>query len=68
MTVEDKCPDYVGVACINGSCPKALYEDYPEYYDIIPTCETCWFYNGCSDCAFASVDGKCNIDNMLYSS
>jgi hypothetical protein len=45
-----------------------FYEDHPKYYDIIPTCEACWFYKGCSDCVFASDDGKCNIDNMLYSS
>ena len=55
----------MGVTCIDGSCPKALYEVHPEYYDLMPTCETCGFYKGCSDCAFSSVDGKCNIDNIL---
>lgn len=63
-----KCPDYVGVTCIDGSCPKALYEVNPQYYDLMPTCENCGFYKGCSDCAFASADRKCNIDNMLFSS
>lgn len=46
-----KCPDYVGVTCIDGSCPKALYEAHLEYYDLMPTCENCGFYKGCSDCA-----------------
>ena len=25
------CPSYIGVACIDGSCPKANKEEYEEY-------------------------------------
>ena len=62
----NKCPDYVGVTCINGSCPLALYEVNPDYFDIKPSCKDCGFYKGCKDCAFADVDGKCAIDKKLH--
>lgn len=25
------CPNYVGILCVNGSCPKANIEMYEEY-------------------------------------
>lgn len=65
MSKESLCPNYVGVTCVNGSCPIALYSDFPEYFDSKPNCKECAFYKGCSDCTFASVNGKCDIDGVL---
>lgn len=65
MSKESNCPDYVGVTCVNGYCPIALYEDFPEYYEQQPSCKECAFYKGCIDCAFASDAGECNIDKIL---
>ena len=56
-----RCPDYVGVACINGSCPLAVYEDNPDYFDSKPRCKDCGYYKGCSDCVFYANDGTCAI-------
>lgn len=61
---EVRCPDYVGVTCINGSCPMALYEVNPDYPK--SSCKDCGFYKGCKVCAFAGVDGKCTIDKRLF--
>lgn len=65
MSKESLCPNYVGVTCVDGSCPIALYADFPEYFDFKPNCKECGFRKGCSDCAFASVDGKCDIGGIL---
>jgi len=52
------CPDYCGLHCVNGSCPKALYNDeYQLYVDIYgttkkPSCKNCGYYFGCEDCYF----------------
>jgi len=47
------CKGYVGLACVNGMCPIALANDYPEMgMDVISSCEECSYYNGCLDCAF----------------
>lgn len=60
------CPDYCGVACVNGSCPNAvyndlLYSDYgPDPADVGLTgdlkCKDCGYYKGCEDCYFAGRD------------
>ena len=48
-----KCKNYVGIACINGSCPIANKEEYEERdYEIIKNCNECIFYKGCEDCYF----------------
>lgn len=45
------CPNYIGVACVNGSCPISLQDEYQERgCDIIRECEDCSFFNGCDDC------------------
>lgn len=53
-----RCPDYVGVACVDGSCPLAIYEDNPDYFDSKPRCKDCGDYKGCSDCALYANDGN----------
>lgn len=46
------CKDYVGVACVDGSCPKANAEEYAERgMDVIRNCIDCCYYKGCEDCA-----------------
>lgn len=52
-----QCKNYVGVACINGSCPMALAEEYAECcMPIIKKCEKCLFYKGCEDCALSGTE------------
>lgn len=60
-----RCINYVGVTCVDGNCPVAVYADYPEYFDSAPNCKECGFYKGCTDCRFASDDGNCRIDEIL---
>ncbi len=47
------CSGYCGIACVNGTCPKALAEEYEERgMDMVKDCSECSFYRGCEDCAF----------------
>lgn len=51
------CKDYVGLACINGTCPKANSEEYEERcIPVIRNCGECYFYMGCEDCALADTE------------
>lgn len=47
------CKNYLGVSCIDGSCPNAIAEELP--YEKIK-CEDCWRYKGCADCAMPDMD------------
>ncbi len=50
---ERYCTRYVGVTCIDGSCPIALRDEYIERgYDIIKSCKECPYYKGCEDSYF----------------
>ena len=52
-----RCPDYVGVSCIDGSCPIANREKYEEYgIPVINDCEDCHRYKGCKDCGLADTE------------
>lgn len=52
-----RCRDYVGVACVDGSCPKANAEEYEEgCMDVISRCEDCFYYKGCEDCALSGTE------------
>ena len=49
--MKDKfCPDYCGLACVDGTCPQIENTRY--------RCEDCWLYKGCGDCYFADKCGK----------
>ena len=51
--MDNYCKDYCGVACVDGSCPMALDDEYAERgYDLIKNCSECFYYNGCEDCYF----------------
>lgn len=49
------CPEYCGVACVNGSCPNALHEICPDIYKEV-SCENCFEYKGCKDCTAYGCD------------
>lgn len=41
---------YVGVSCVDGTCPKARAGDWSN--ESVPvSCDECWLYKGCEDCA-----------------
>lgn len=51
------CKGYVGVACVDGSCPKANAEEYAERcINVIKDCKNCFYYRGCEDCAFLGME------------
>lgn len=62
MGEKNRCPNYCGIVCVNGSCPNALANDYTEYGYEHCTCEDCGHYKGCEDCCFLDNDGNCVID------
>ena len=52
-----RCKDYVGVACVNGTCPQARREEYEERGMFVPQkCDDCWMYRGCEDCALYGTE------------
>ena len=53
----ERCPDYVGVACVDGSCPMIDRDDQWGYVrPILKSCEECYLYRGCVDCIFELYD------------
>lgn len=58
-----KCGSYCGPACIDGSCPNALREENPEYYEMCYgslkkiQCRQCAYNHGCEDCCIAFYEG-----------
>lgn len=59
METKTRCPSYCGITCVDGSCPNALANEYPEYGYEHCTCEECGYYKGCSDCCFAGNSEYC---------
>lgn len=52
-----RCKNYIGVACIDGSCPKANKDEYEERcMDVINNCDDCPYYEGCKDCAYPEIN------------
>lgn len=55
-----RCGNYVGLACVDGSCPIANADAYASRcMDMIIRCEECFYYKGCEDCA---LDGTAYCD------
>lgn len=50
--MEKRCVNYVGICCVNGSCPQAQ----EEYYGPKTDCWNCFKYKGCQDCALAGTE------------
>lgn len=60
------CPNYVGVTCIDGSCPRANIEKYIEYDIPYPkNCKECGYYYGCEDCYFYDNEEFPCSDEMI---
>lgn len=57
----ERCINYFGLRCIDGSCPNALAREYPEYGFEFTTCHECYVYRGCSDCYFYGREGMCEF-------
>lgn len=55
-----RCVNYCGVTCVNGQCPTAISEIFPECEPC--TCEECAYYMGCEDCCFADKNKNCVIE------
>lgn len=52
-----RCKDYVGVSCVDGSCPVANAEEYEERcMDVVKDCNDCHYYKGCEDCALDGTE------------
>jgi len=59
-----RCREYVGVACVDGSCPKANREEYEERdIPIVKSCRHCYYYKGCEDCALKDTK-YCSGENV----
>lgn len=44
MMKPEYCPDYVGVACVDGTCPVANREEYAERcMPVISCCRDCFY-------------------------
>ena len=55
--MEKRCVNYVGLACVDGSCPMIDRDEGGGYIrPIIESCEECGLYKGCADCALADTD------------
>ena len=50
---NERCTQYTGVACIDGTCPMANKEEYEERcIPTIKSCKECHYNEGCKDCYF----------------
>lgn len=55
--MSERCKYYVGVSCVDGTCPVARADDYAEYsMPVVFNCDDCWLYKGCDDCALYGTD------------
>ena len=52
------CDSYVGVSCVDGSCPLANGEEYNERY-----CIECPYFKGCEDCALYGIE-DCSLTEV----
>lgn len=51
------CPGYVGVACVDGTCPRIDHDEEGGYIrPIVESCDECWLYKGCADCALENTE------------
>jgi len=54
---NERCMEYVGVACVDGTCPKANREEYEERcIPVVRDCRECHYYKGCEDCALYGTE------------
>ena len=59
------CNNYVGVTCVDGSCPKANWEEYVERgIPVTWKCEDCSYRKGCEDCALCDSE-YCHLQSEI---
>lgn len=60
------CENYTASACVDGSCPMALKEEYPYYGDVgVNSCDECYHHKGsCDSCIFEDTD-ICNKEEKV---
>lgn len=48
------CPDFCAGACVDGTCPIALADEFADRgMDVLRNCDACWHHSGvCDDCIF----------------
>lgn len=67
MMKPEYCPDYVGVACVDGTCPVANCEEYAERcMPVISSCRNCFYYKGCEDCAISDDCDRMEDKVVIY--
>lgn len=67
MMKPEYCPDYVGVACVDGTCPVANCEEYTERcMPVISCCRDCFYYKGCEDCAISDDCDRMEDKHEVY--
>lgn len=55
--MKKSCGRYVGVACVDGTCPMANSEEYEERcVPLVKNCEECYCNKGCEDCAMKGTE------------
>ena len=62
--MDKRCKAYVGLTCVDGSCPVANYNyfidngmpDIAEIFADTRKCIDCAYYQGCEDCALADTE------------
>lgn len=60
------CPNYLGVACIDSSCPIANADEYAERgYPVVHSCDECHYVEGCTDCYWADREDLRTQDKHL---
>lgn len=50
------------MACVDGTCPKTVKEEYEEYSRSAMRCSQCFLNKGCEDCALADTE-YCSVRN-----
>lgn len=61
----EKCEKYVGLACIDGTCPMALSDVFEDMcIPLVSKCSDCFYYRGCEDCALADTE-YCNSQSNV---
>ena len=59
-----RCKSYVGLACVDGTCPVANFDEYQERcIPVVWSCDDCSRYKGCDDCALFDTDCCPNFEN-----
>lgn len=57
MMEKKRCPGYVGISCVDGSCPVANQDEYEERcISLTKSCDDCSMYKGCEDCALEGTE------------